>query len=84
MDPTRWQRVKNLYHAASAQAIGERAAFLAEASQGDDALLREVQRLLEQPLETAAVFVAGTSSVEAHEVRDLTGTRQCVVGSRRG
>jgi hypothetical protein len=62
---------------SSARPSGERAAFLADACEGDDALLREVQRLLEQPLETAALFVAGAPSVVAHEVRDLTGTRSC-------
>ena len=31
MDPVRWQQVKNLYEAASARPIRERAAFLAVA-----------------------------------------------------
>jgi serine/threonine protein kinase/Tol biopolymer transport system component len=77
MDPVRWQQVKNLYDAASARPIGERAAFLAEACQADDDLRREVQRLLDQPLDTGALFdlVDGAPSVVAHNVRDLTGTR---------
>ena len=76
MDPVRWQQVKNLYEAAFARPIGERAAFLAEACQGDDDLRGEVQRLLDQPLDTSALFdlVDGAPSVVAHNVRDLTGT----------
>ena len=40
-------------------------------------LLREVQRLLEQPLDTAALFDSSTARPRllAHDVRDLTGTR---------
>jgi eukaryotic-like serine/threonine-protein kinase len=77
MDPARWHQVKNLYEAASARPTVERAAFLAEACQDDDDLRREVQRLLEQPLDTGALFdlVDGAPSVGGHDVRDLTGTR---------
>jgi hypothetical protein len=77
MDPVRWKQVKDLYEAASARPTGERAAFLAQAYMGDDDLRREVQRLLDQPLDTDALFdlVEGAPSVAGDDVRDLTGTR---------
>jgi eukaryotic-like serine/threonine-protein kinase len=77
MDPVRWKQVKDLYEAASARPVGEREAFLARAYMGDDDLRREVQRLLDQPLDTDALFdlVEGAPSVAGDDVRDLTGTR---------
>jgi serine/threonine-protein kinase len=77
MDPIRWQQVKHLYGAASARPPVERQAFLAEACRGDDDLRREVQRLLDQPVDTGALvdLVGGATTVVAHHVRDLTGTR---------
>jgi hypothetical protein len=47
--PDRWQRIAHLYEAARARAPQERAAFLAEACNGDTTLLRDVTLLLEQP-----------------------------------
>src|SRR5205809_5438671 len=76
MDPARWQRIKHLFKAASARP-GDRTAFLAEACPGDDDLRREVQDLLDQPVDTAALFDlvdAGTArAVAAHDIP--TGTR---------
>jgi serine/threonine protein kinase len=48
MDHERWQRIERLYHDALARPTAERAAFLARACGGDDALAREVASLLEQ------------------------------------
>ena len=78
MDSVRWKQVKTLYEAVSARPVRDRAAFLAEACQDDDNLCREVQRLLDQPLDTASLFnLAGgvPSSTTMEKVRDLTGTR---------
>jgi eukaryotic-like serine/threonine-protein kinase len=78
MDSVRWNQIKNLYDAAAARPESDRATFLAEVCKGDDALRREVQRLLDQPLDTASLFeLAGgvPSSTTAEESRDLTGTR---------
>jgi hypothetical protein len=52
MDAARWARVKNLYTEASGLPAGERAAFLLEGCQGDADLHREVQALLDQPVDT--------------------------------
>jgi serine/threonine protein kinase len=46
MDPSRWQQIEELYHAALECEPGERAAFLARADPG---LRREVESLLAQP-----------------------------------
>jgi Tol biopolymer transport system component/predicted Ser/Thr protein kinase len=49
MDPARWKRVEEIYHAASERKAAERAAFLAVACAGDDDLRSEVESLLAQP-----------------------------------
>src|SRR5260370_42443048 len=48
MSPDRWREVERLYHAALDLDPEVRAAFLAEASGGDEELLNEVQSLLQQ------------------------------------
>jgi hypothetical protein len=42
MTPDRWQKIERLYHAALEREESERAAYLAGACAGDDALRREV------------------------------------------
>ncbi len=46
MEPERWQKVEELYHAALEREEGERAAFLEEACAGDPALREELESLL--------------------------------------
>ena len=76
MDPERWQQVDQLFHSALEREVGERAAFLAQACTGDDALLQEVESLVEsheQPdsfiespaADLAAELLAGTEEVLA-------------------
>ena len=48
MDPARWRRIEELYHAALEQPSGERAAFLVARCAGDEDLRREVDSLLAQ------------------------------------
>src|SRR5713101_6256745 len=48
MRPDRWREVERLYHAALERDPEARAAFLSEASGGDEKLLAEVRSLLEQ------------------------------------
>ncbi len=48
MDPGRWEKVAQLYHAASERPPSEWRAYLAEASGGDEDLLQEVESLLRQ------------------------------------
>ncbi|MCA1555646.1 MAG: hypothetical protein LC747_03050, partial [Acidobacteria bacterium] len=46
MTPERWRRVDELFHSALERDGAERAAFLREACAGDDALRREVEKLI--------------------------------------
>jgi serine/threonine-protein kinase len=50
MTPERWRQTEELFHAARAAPPGERAAFLAAACPDDDALRRDVERLLAEPV----------------------------------
>ena len=78
MNPGRWQRIKSLYALAAERSEDERAAFLAEACGDDDELRREVQQLLDQPLETGGLFalVGGALFPPAADgAASLTGMR---------
>jgi len=46
MKPRKWEKVEELYHAALQREPAQRAAFLAEAAAGDDALKAEAESLL--------------------------------------
>jgi hypothetical protein len=48
MASDRWRQVEDLFHAALTRRAEQRGSFLAEACQGDAALLREVESLLAQ------------------------------------
>ena len=48
MTPERWGRIDRLFDAALRVDPADRRAWLGEACQGDDALLAEVSRLLDQ------------------------------------
>jgi TolB-like protein/Tfp pilus assembly protein PilF/predicted Ser/Thr protein kinase len=62
MDPERWQRIEALYHAALARPVGERAAFVADACGGDEALAQEVASLIEEG-PSARGFLSGPATV---------------------
>ena len=49
MTPERWAQVSRIYHDALARDARERASFLRDACQGDEALRQEVESLLAQP-----------------------------------
>jgi serine/threonine protein kinase len=48
MDPERWRKVEELYHAALERTPAERAAFLSDACHGDEDLQHEIESLLAQ------------------------------------
>jgi serine/threonine protein kinase len=78
MDPERWKRISEVYHAAAARAPGQRDAFLDVACSGDDALRREVQQLL--AVSTEGSFETRAFTAKAHTASDpaaptLTGRR---------
>ena len=82
MTPDRWRQVEDLCHAALARAAEERAAFLAKACAGDDALRREVESLLAQEPHAAGFMSAPAAAVAGSAVLDhAKGT---LVGQRLG
>jgi serine/threonine protein kinase/tetratricopeptide (TPR) repeat protein len=64
MDPNRWQRVNDLFHAVLALEPRERHAFLANASDGDAALVNEIERLV-LAHERATQFLGTSSAASA-------------------
>ena len=50
MTPERWKQLESLYHAARTKSQRERSAFLASACPDDDAMRREVEALLNEPV----------------------------------
>ena len=71
MTSERWRRVKEIYHAALARGVTERAAFLANACASDDALRREVESLLAQPASASGFLDGPAVAVAAQMVSDL-------------
>jgi len=65
MDAERWQQIERLYHAARARPAAERAAFLAEACAGDEALRREVAGLIDAPPTAEGVFARPAAALAA-------------------
>jgi homoserine O-acetyltransferase len=60
---SRWRQVDALYHAARERAPEARAAFLAGACGNDEALRREVESLLAQPVSVGGVLDGGALAV---------------------
>lgn len=77
MTPERWERVQALYHAARMRPEADRRRFLADASEGDSALEREVLKLLAQPLSTGSFMELVGDPIRPHPAStardDLTG-----------
>src|SRR5262245_55640165 len=78
MDPDRWHRVEELYHAALALSAGERTGFLARTCPDDD-VRREVESLLAQSfgsrlsIDVAAALPLIGRSLGSYQVQSLIG-----------
>ena len=71
MHPDRWRRVEEVFHAALERASADRATFVTDTCDGDEALRSEVQALLEKA-ETTSGFL-GTPAIEvAVSMADMT------------
>ncbi len=46
MNPERWQKINEIFHAAIERGADERSSFLAESCQGDEELFKEVEKLV--------------------------------------
>jgi eukaryotic-like serine/threonine-protein kinase len=80
MTPERWQRISRIYHDALARDSGERASFLRDACQDDEALRRDVESLLAQPASAEDFLGAPALAMVPRDVDDpaesrLTGRR---------
>ncbi|HVN05307.1 MAG TPA: hypothetical protein VMT86_12860 [Bryobacteraceae bacterium] len=65
MEPDRWRKVEQIYHAAREVEEGQRAAFIAKACAGDQALMQELRTLLAQPQATGSFLEAPALDVAA-------------------
>ena len=81
MTPERWTRTEELYHAAFATPMRERAAFLAEACQDDEALRRDVESLLNESLDGDGFLDAPAGQMAADALLGATDAR--VLGGYR-
>ena len=81
MNPDRLRQISQLYHAAVTHP--DRAAFLAEACAGDEALRREVESLLANPASAERSFERPAVAVETQMVSDV-GTPALMTGRRIG
>jgi hypothetical protein len=76
----RWGAVERVYHAALARPVDERAAYLAEACAGDEALRREVESLLAQDASAEGGFTQGAVVAAAGLVSNVA---ESVLAGRR-
>ena len=83
MTPDRWRQIEDLCHAALACPAEERAAFLAEACAGDDALQREVESLLAQERRRRGVHERASGGRRRRR-RVLDHAKGTLVGQRLG
>jgi serine/threonine protein kinase len=68
-----WRKIEQIYHEALARAGRERAAFLAEACAGDEALRQEVESLLEQRASSEG-FLAEPAVAVAAQMTNPSGS----------
>ena len=80
--PERWQKIEQLYHAALEREAERRAAFLAEACAGDEALHREVSSLIFAH-DQAGDFIEASPDQVAREMLDAPWA-QSMAGRRIG
>src|SRR5262245_15392005 len=87
MKPERWKRIEALYHATLERGASERAAFLADACSGDEALRREVESLVSWD-GRAEVFIEEPALVIAANLtpawEDFKGTEQFLIQRKLG
>src|SRR5262245_65702657 len=74
LSPDQWATAERLYHAALAQPMDARAAFLAKACAGDEELRREVESLLAEGMSAADVLTGGGVAAAAGLVSHIGGS----------
>jgi non-specific serine/threonine protein kinase/serine/threonine-protein kinase len=81
MNPDRWQRLEDLFHATLERPPAEREAFLTDACAGDQELRKDVERLLRADEEASAFVDSAAAGVERLAATVLPDGRQ--VGAYR-
>ena len=71
MNPDNWERVKNLFDSALQRDPSERAAYIAEACQGDEFLRTEVERLLAGHDRAGSFLRGGQSETSGQDAPDI-------------
>jgi hypothetical protein len=66
--PERWQKIERLYDSALELEPEQREAFLEQACAGDESVRKEVQQLLEHPLEAESFFESPAIEKLAHGI----------------
>jgi tetratricopeptide (TPR) repeat protein/predicted Ser/Thr protein kinase len=81
MTPEQWTRVKEVFNAAVAEEASTRAAFVADATAGDETVRREVERLLDADLRSdgfiehpAAAMLLSGRVISHYEIGPLLGS----------
>src|SRR5262249_32733408 len=72
MTPERWKRVEELYHAAQSRTPDQRSQFLREACGADEALRREIETLLSEPVSSPGFFDALSPAGVSDATSDAT------------
>ncbi len=80
--PERWQRVNELFKAALERAPAERTAFFSQACGGDEALLREVESLIDSYEQEESFMEQPAVAVAAHSL--LRDQSESLVGGMIG
>lgn len=70
MDPSRWRKIEDLFHKASARPANERAAFLADACGDDEDLRRQIESLLATRATADGLFAEPALAFAARAVGD--------------
>ena len=83
MTSGRWRQIEEIYHAALEKELGRRAALVAELSDGDEELRREVESLLAQR-SSRGVMLEGTAWHVDDTLPDTRAQTVCSSGSRLG
>jgi hypothetical protein len=76
MNPDRWQRLEDLFHATLERPPAEREAFLTKACAGDQELRKDVERLLRADEEASAFVDSAAAGVERLAATVLPDGRQ--------
>jgi serine/threonine protein kinase/Tol biopolymer transport system component/tetratricopeptide (TPR) repeat protein len=83
MTPERWKKVEKVFNSALKQAPEEQSAYLEQACEGDESLLRQVETLIAS-YKKAGDFISQTPSTQQESERPAEDTGSALIGRRIG